>query len=127
MSLAGARPYLCRAIIVGAAASNQTERGGLFLSILSYMWSSIPKPLLSRAGRYLGPSRSTGQAPEVPLPLSSCRVSLDKYTRISEEQANKLFLCPGIQVRIQSGHNHLSCVVDISLMPSSSSFSIRCV
>lgn len=56
MSLAGARPYLCRAIVVGGAASNQTERGGLFLAILSLMWTSIPKPLLSRAGRYLPPS-----------------------------------------------------------------------
>lgn len=75
MSLAGARPYLCRAIVVGGAASNQTERGGLFLAILSLMWTSIPKPLLSRAGR----------------------VTLDKYTRISEELVNRLFLRPGIQ------------------------------
>jgi hypothetical protein len=59
MSLAGARPYLCRAIVVGGAASNQTERGGLFLAILSLMWTSIPKPLLSRAGRYV-PNRRLG-------------------------------------------------------------------
>jgi hypothetical protein len=106
MSLAGARPYLCRAIVVGGAASNQTERGGLFLAILSLMWTSIPKPLLSRAGRYvpnrrLGHDTAKAMAHHRPLsPLSyRCRVTLDKYTRISEELVNRLFLRPGIQVR----------------------------
>jgi len=51
MALAGERPYLCQAIVVGGAVSTESERGGLFLSLLNLMWTSIPKPLLSFAGR----------------------------------------------------------------------------